>query len=72
MMSIFVLRLISSALTDGRIVGEVEHVQTGEVRVVRSLADLSDSLGMLADPFAGSSSVPPDPPGTEVVVEAPE
>lgn len=44
MVTTFVVRLIAERLTEGRIVGEVEHVETGRREVVLTAPELLRAL----------------------------
>lgn len=45
MPSVYVVRLVTDALADGRIVGEVEDVESGGTRIIRNAEEL---VGFLA------------------------
>lgn len=55
----YVLRLRSEALARGAVVGELEHVDTGRRRVLRSAAEL---LGVPRRPHPPSGELPDTPP----------
>lgn len=64
-----VLRLLPEALAQGRVVGHVELVDTGERKPIRSTQDLIDLL--CGPPTARVAVEDPDPAPTTTVSTAP-